>query len=218
MAASSPSARIRRSPPPLKLRRDLAEAPSARRRVSGFRSGAETAARPSGRADRHWGRSRLRSASTQSPTRFSTPTSSSLPPCTIPERYWSQRSARSGPSWYNASVSLNSNGPKCTSASYALVRPAAKLQIRNGRFSTISEGHDMVELEQAALAAPAVCSDKSASPTVALPHFPFDRRRHMAGAGSRIRLSPRPSGLRDLLLLEFRQQHRQDARTFSSNR
>jgi hypothetical protein len=99
-----------------------------------------------------------------------------------------------------------------------VVRPAAKLQIRNGRFSTISEGHDMVELEQAALAAPAVCSDKSASPTVALPHFPFDRRRHMAGAGSRIRLSPRPSGLRDLLLLEFRQQPRQGARTFSSNR
>jgi hypothetical protein len=92
-----------------------------------------------------------------------------------------------------------------------VVRPAAKLQIRNGRFATISEGHDMVELEQATLAAPAACSDKGASPTVALPHVPFDRRRHMAGPAFRIRNSPRPSGLRDFLLLQFRQQHRQDA-------
>jgi hypothetical protein len=41
----------------------------------------------------------------------------------------------------------------------SIVRAAAELQIRNGRFSTISERHDMVELEQATLAAPAACPD-----------------------------------------------------------
>ena len=41
-----------------------------------------------------------------------------------------------------------------------VVRPATELQIRNGRFSTISEGHDMVELEQATLATPAARPDR----------------------------------------------------------
>jgi hypothetical protein len=93
----------------------------------------------------------------------------------------------------------------------SIVRSAAELQVRSRSFPAVGKRDDVMELEQATLAAPAAGADEGASPTVALPHFPFDRRRHMARTGLRIRNSAWSIGLRELLLLEFRQQHRQGA-------
>jgi hypothetical protein len=42
----------------------------------------------------------------------------------------------------------------------SIVRATAELEVRSGRFPTISERHDMVELEQATLGAPAACPDE----------------------------------------------------------
>ena len=63
-----------------------------------------------------------------------------------------------------------------------IVGAAAKLDVANRRFPSASEGHDVMELQKAALGTSAGGSDKRAPGAIPPPDFPSNRSRDMTRA------------------------------------
>jgi hypothetical protein len=83
------------------------------------------------------------------------------------------------------------------------VSRTTKLEILSGRCAAIGVGHNVVELEQACLAASTRRPFKPAASTIAPPDRPPDCRRHMTGSSATRTAVPWPLGNGELLLFEI---------------
>jgi len=61
-----------------------------------------------------------------------------------------------------------------------VMRPASQLKIPGRRRAAFGKRHDVMELEEATLGAPAGAADEGALPGVASPHLAPDGRGHVA--------------------------------------